>query len=157
MHGHTDTLTPVFPTARTPDWVKHGANRKAAPVPKTHGTVWPGHRLSSPRSNRGCRQQAGALLCRVPAAVGTRSRRGRPRHRGFRGSGVFVLPQKKAGANKKDVKKMSFHRSSPLHAPSRRSRAKPAGRRASRRAQAEGLTRTFVTSGSCHLTDPTNY
>lgn len=33
----------------------------------------------------------------------------------------------------------------------------PSGTGQSRRARAEGLGQTFVTSSSCHLTDPTNY
>lgn len=144
-HGHTDTLTPFFPTARTPDRVKPRCKQKS--------------RLLSPKlmatGSAAPAAKAGADSRRGRFSAGRHQERGW--HTGFRGSRVFALPQEKVGTDEKDVKKTSFHRSSPPHAPSRRSRAKPAGRRASRRARAEGLGRTFVTSGSYHLTDPTNY
>lgn len=79
---------------------------KPAPVPKN---AW--QRVAGPSAQPPPQQTW------VPTAgegtslpVSTRSRRGRPRHTGFRGSLVFVLPQEMAGANKKDAKKRSFHR-----------------------------------------------
>lgn len=59
-HGHTDTPTPVFPTARTPDPVKRGVNRKASSCPQNAWHRAAGPRAQRPRSKRGVPQQRGA-------------------------------------------------------------------------------------------------
>lgn len=79
-HGHAETLTPFFPTARTPDWVKPRCKQKSRLLPpKLMATG-----LSGPRSERGCRQQAGALLGRWAPGAGMAAAHGVSRFSGLR-------------------------------------------------------------------------
>lgn len=96
-------------------------SRQPGPGP---GPAWCNHKslLLSPKRTAPCHQPGVPMAGRgASLPAGTRSCRGR----GFRGSRVFVLPQEKVGATKEDVKKTSRPRSSPPHAPSQPSGAKP--------------------------------